>query len=150
MQLRKKKFIFRLWSFISEQSSSKINVFPVSHTIFFLPGGQKVDLFAPQGAIKSTLWPASRKNTFQIFQTTVINKITQLWKKVKNVKLLQISSSTKLFPQVFSKDRKCGSYRQKTNSPLKTTLIQGVGGWTFWIQTSFLHQNWMPNSWWKW
>ena len=40
---------------------SKINVFPVLHTIFFLPAGQKVDLFAPHGAIKSTLWPASRK-----------------------------------------------------------------------------------------
>ena len=33
----------------------------VSHTIFFLLGGQKMDLFVPNGAIKSTLWPASRK-----------------------------------------------------------------------------------------
>ena len=40
----------------------KINVFPVLHTIFFLLAGQKVDLFALHGAIKSTLWPASRKN----------------------------------------------------------------------------------------
>ena len=32
------------------------------HTIFFLLAGQKVDLFAPHRAIKSTLWPASRKN----------------------------------------------------------------------------------------
>ena len=43
--------------------TSKINVFPVLHTIFFLLAGQKVDLFAPHGAIKSTLWPASRKNS---------------------------------------------------------------------------------------
>ena len=41
--------------------TSRINVFPVLHTIFFLLAGQKVDLFAPHGAIKSTLWPASRK-----------------------------------------------------------------------------------------
>ena len=41
--------------------TSKINVFPVLHTIFFILAGQKVDLFAPHGAIKSTLWPASRK-----------------------------------------------------------------------------------------
>ena len=44
----------------------KINVFPVLHTIFFLLAGQKVDLFAPHGAIKSTLWPASRKKHFLI------------------------------------------------------------------------------------
>ena len=41
--------------------ANKINVFPVLHTIFFLLAGQKVDLFAPHGAIKSTLWPTSRK-----------------------------------------------------------------------------------------
>ena len=41
--------------------TSKINVFPVLYTIFFLLWGQKMDLFAPHGAIKSTLWPASRK-----------------------------------------------------------------------------------------
>ena len=44
--------------------TSKINVFPVLHTIFILLAGQKVDLFAPHGAIKSTLWPASRKIHF--------------------------------------------------------------------------------------
>ena len=48
------------WSLMSEQSkgnnyTSKINVFPVSHTIFFLLGSQKMDLFASDGAIKSTL-----------------------------------------------------------------------------------------------
>ena len=32
-----------------------INIFPVSHTFFFLLGGQKMDLFAPQEVIKSTL-----------------------------------------------------------------------------------------------
>ena len=32
------------------------------HTIFFLLGGRKMDLFAPQGAIKCTLWHASSKN----------------------------------------------------------------------------------------
>ena len=35
--------------------TSKINVFPMLHTIFFLLAGQKVDLFAPHGAIKFTL-----------------------------------------------------------------------------------------------
>ena len=35
--------------------TSKINVFP----------DQKMDLFAPHGVIKSTLWPASRKMNFQ-------------------------------------------------------------------------------------
>ena len=63
---KKKKFILRVWSLMPEQSegnnhTSKINVFPELHTIFFLLAGQKVDLFAPHGAIKSTLWPASRK-----------------------------------------------------------------------------------------
>ena len=28
---------------------SKINVFPVLHTIFFLPGGQQMDLVGPHG-----------------------------------------------------------------------------------------------------
>ena len=41
--------------------TSKINVFPVLHTIFFSKG-KKLDIFAPQGAIKCTLWLASRKN----------------------------------------------------------------------------------------
>ena len=47
--------------------TSKINLFPVLHTIFFLLAGQKVDLFAPHGTIKSTLWPASRKMSFVLF-----------------------------------------------------------------------------------
>ena len=47
--------------------TSKINVFPVLHTIFFLLAGQKVDLFTPHGAIKSTLWPASRKKYLSLF-----------------------------------------------------------------------------------
>ena len=51
---------------MSEQSegnnhTSKINFFPMSHTIFFLRGGQKMDLFASREKIKSTLWPASKK-----------------------------------------------------------------------------------------
>ena len=56
---------------MSEQSEgnnhmSKINVFPVLHMIFFLLWGQKMDLSAPHGAIKSTLWPASRKKEFRL------------------------------------------------------------------------------------
>ena len=47
--------------------TSKINVFPVLHTIFFLLAGQKVDFFAPHGAIKFTLWPASRKKNIIFF-----------------------------------------------------------------------------------
>ena len=35
--------------------TSKINVFPMLHTIYFLPEGKKKDLFDPQGAIKYTL-----------------------------------------------------------------------------------------------
>ena len=59
-------------SLMPEQSegknhTSKINVFPVLHTIFFLLCGQKMDLFAPHGSIKSTLWPASRKKYLWIF-----------------------------------------------------------------------------------
>ena len=41
--------------------TSNINVFPVLHMIFFLLKGLKVDLLTLQGAIKYTLWPASRK-----------------------------------------------------------------------------------------
>ena len=57
-------FIKQVWSLMPEKIkgnnyTSKMNVFPVSHTIFFLRGGQKMDLFAP-----STLWPAGRKNGF--------------------------------------------------------------------------------------
>ena len=48
--------------------TSKVIVFPVLHTIFFLLAGQKVDLFAPHGAIKSTLWPASRKKLLHGYQ----------------------------------------------------------------------------------
>ena len=42
--------------------TSKVNVFPVLDTIFFLQLGRKMNLFAPLGEIKSTLWPASRQN----------------------------------------------------------------------------------------
>ena len=41
--------------------TNKINVFPALLTILFLLWGQKMDLFAPHGAIKSTLWPAGRR-----------------------------------------------------------------------------------------
>ena len=44
--------------------TSKINIFTVSHTIFFLLGGKKMDLFAPLEVIKSTFWPDSRKKVF--------------------------------------------------------------------------------------
>ena len=36
--------------------------------LLFLRGGQKIDFFAPHGAIKSTLWPASRTNLFWNYQ----------------------------------------------------------------------------------
>ena len=36
------------------------------HTIFFLLGGRTMYLFAPQGAIKCTLWSVSRKNNLAI------------------------------------------------------------------------------------
>ena len=50
-----------------DNHTSKINIFAVPHMIFYLLGGQKTDLFAPHGVIKSTLWPASRKNKFSKF-----------------------------------------------------------------------------------
>ena len=63
--------------------TSKINVFLVSHTIFFLLGDQKTDLFAPYGAIKSTLWPASRKNNLKnIYLIYKIRKDHQ-WNQVR-------------------------------------------------------------------
>ena len=56
----KTKFVLRVSSLMSEQSEGnnhtrKINVFFVLHTIFFLLGGQQMDLFAPHRTIKSTL-----------------------------------------------------------------------------------------------
>ena len=47
--------------------TSKIIVFPVSHTIFYLLKDEKMHMIAPHGAIKSTLWPNIRKN--HIFKT---------------------------------------------------------------------------------
>ena len=93
-----------MWSLVPEQSegnnhTSKINVFPVLHTIFFLLAGQKVDLFAPQGAIKSTLWPASRKKhlfslivhfTLECFKNTILFTYMKLGISIK------ISSSLNL------------------------------------------------------
>ena len=63
---REKKFILRVWSLMLEQSedknlTSKINVFPLLHMIFFLLGGQTMDLFISQGVIKCTSWRAIRK-----------------------------------------------------------------------------------------
>ena len=42
--------------------TSKINVFPVSHTIFFLLGGQKMDLLALYGATESLSNPLVEKS----------------------------------------------------------------------------------------
>ena len=58
---REKKFILRVWSLMPEESegnkhTSKMNVFSTSHTIYFLLGSQKMDLFDSHGAIKSILW----------------------------------------------------------------------------------------------
>ena len=54
-----KAFILHVWSLMLEQSegnnhTSKIDVFPISHTIFFLSRGQEMDLFDSHGAIQST------------------------------------------------------------------------------------------------
>ena len=46
--------------------TSEINFYPVLHTIFFLLEGLKMDFFAPNGAIESTLGLASRKIQFCI------------------------------------------------------------------------------------
>ena len=58
--------------------TSKINVFPVLHTIFFLLAGHKVDLFAPHGAIKSTLWPGSRKKYIQLCLQCQLKKLVRV------------------------------------------------------------------------
>ena len=83
---RENFFLFYVWSLMPDQSesnnyTSKVNVFPVLHTIFFLLGGQKMNLFVSRGAIKSTLWPASRKNTFfddknRIYKKRIVYTIT--------------------------------------------------------------------------
>ena len=52
---------------------SKVNLSPILHTIFSLLGDREMDLFVSQGAIKRTLWPASRKNVF--FCVAVGNKM---------------------------------------------------------------------------
>ena len=52
--------------------ANEINVFIVSHTIIFLLGGQKIDWFDLHGAIKSTLWPSSKKNTFSYYSEIVL------------------------------------------------------------------------------
>ena len=40
---------------------------------FFLLEGQKMDLVAPQGAMKYTLWPANRKNNFNTLYLPVFS-----------------------------------------------------------------------------
>ena len=66
-----KMFILRVWRLMPEQSEGsnharKINGFPVLHTTFFILGGQEMDSFSPQGAIKCTLWPPRRKMFFRV------------------------------------------------------------------------------------
>ena len=46
--------------------TSKINIYSVSHTIFFLLGGHEMDLFALHGTIKATLWSSRRKNIIYV------------------------------------------------------------------------------------
>ena len=49
---------------MSEQSEGNNHANEINVSIFFLLGAQKMDFFASHAAIKSTLWPASRKNGF--------------------------------------------------------------------------------------
>ena len=81
----------RVWHLMPEQSksnnhTSKINVFYVSHD-FFLRGGQKVDIFDTRGEIKSTLWPASRKMVLLALQWAI--KCT-LWPSSRKVSIMQL------------------------------------------------------------
>ena len=55
--------------------------FPCCTRFFFLLWGQKMDLFAQHGAIKSTLWPASRKNLFDFRQKVIWFKQFFIWFK---------------------------------------------------------------------
>ena len=78
-----------MWNLMPEHSkgnnhTSKINVFPLLHMIFFLLGGHKMDLFAPQGSMKCSLWPTSRKKyflfitIFLIFYFTLVVELIEL------------------------------------------------------------------------
>ena len=63
MQLGEREFISRVRSLMPEQSegnnhTSKINVFTILQTIFFLlggGGGSKMNFLAPKGSIRCTL-----------------------------------------------------------------------------------------------
>ena len=82
--------------------TSKINVFPVLHTIFFLLWGQKMDLFAPHGAIKSTLWPASRKkyNKIALIEMSTLHvqkslrETNEFLKSLFNIKSLYVEEES--------------------------------------------------------
>ena len=90
---REKKFILRVWSLMPEKSegnnhTSKIYVFPVLDTIFFLLWGQKIDLFAPRGEIKSTLWPASRKTFIRFTFFSITNHLRPVKSFILSRKLI--------------------------------------------------------------
>ena len=100
MQLGRKKFILRVWSLIPEQSegnnrTSKINLFPVSYTIFFLLGDQKMDLFDPHGAIKSTqVRIAGTENMAQYWTNLGSHKLANVTGPISAFKLAQCCLST--------------------------------------------------------
>ena len=67
LRVGEKKCILRVRSLMPEQSegnnyTSKINVFPVSHTIFFLLGGQKLVLLTRTGQQDPLYDPLVEKN----------------------------------------------------------------------------------------
>ena len=103
--------------------TSKINVFPVLHTIFFLLWGQKMDLFAPHGAIKSTLWPTSRN--FFFFPSCTIYYFIQ---NIRNIHLqpffwfkfgLYLSAFCALFAFFLFKYSASGSFFRAKIDPLR-------------------------------
>ena len=59
--------------------TSKINIFPVLDTTFFSPEGQKMDLFAPQVPIKSTLWPLVEKINYIHRINKGRSRISMVW-----------------------------------------------------------------------
>ena len=92
MQLWKTKIYFAsvkfdAWAKRDNNDSTEMNVLPVSHTIFFLRGVQKMDIFATHGEIKSTLWPDSRKMVMLVLQGAI--KCT-LWPANRKIYLMQL------------------------------------------------------------
>ena len=61
---------------------AKLMFFPCRTRFFFLIGGQKLCLFSPHGAIKSTLLPAKKKNIQSVMKYTPLLNLLEDRKSV--------------------------------------------------------------------